>query len=383
MVLENEIKDCWCAPLDCEQSNIPMINIYDTPPEPECIAISDLCDVPILQPDTILYINSSLDPIWRAPCDVFRSCYADVDVSVDNLLAKMYSCDPTVLSITKEWNRIKFCANFVDEKVATAAWCQPKYLKDNIEWVDSISVVQNWCKMQVSIKDNAMKKPFAKLKMAADHLQIYPWEADWAAALPNSWFFIPRNFNIPQRNCTDDELAIVPLTIWNVWWGSQYTTYWIQIKKDGWYRLSLKGSNDINNCVNAFRSMLAVSDSTTILVPSVKLDAKYWQPDNGALNEATINDTDWASNNLKQYQIWQSEIFFLYAGEVVHAYGRMDTFVKSGNPGYQWDGMVIWRRAWLSGWVLWGEQTMDNDAGFNFSVEWVSDVNGDLRFYQS
>lgn len=265
-----------------------------------------------------------------------------------------------------------------DEKVKVSVWCNSGYLSELVEWDWYVTVTQNGCKMRWWINTSKNKRPIALMRMNTDHQQFYDWNNGWAAALPNQWWYLPRNFTIYESNTTGD----IPMESINVssYGGTQFPTNWLRITKKWWYRISLMGSADINNCINACRFMIAkYSTWGSVSAPQVILDSKYWAPSNLPLSETPTYSIDPNGNHLKQYEFGGTKSFLLEEWDVIFAYGRMDTYVTTRTTGNQ--GLVVWRHAWLSWGNLWWITTSLPVAWAEFEVEWISDENW-VPFFQ-
>jgi len=380
--------DCWCKEELCPESTLPIINTCDEPIAPECVSFWDLCETPECSPNKVFITNSSCKLQLADPCVLFSNCFKDQKVSVDGtdtpwfLEDKVFSCDPTKLQISKEGWRLKFCLNINEWLVSAGNWCTPWYLWQVLEWVWCIEAKTVWCRVQVGIKDCCKIKPLMKIMLTADHNQFFNWNAGGANALPNGGYFIPRNSTIYETNDLDEEyIEHVTLDVSN-YSGTQFPALGMRVKKKGWYRVSLKWSVDINNVVNAFRSIAWVTSSSLstnnplVVEPRVLLDAKYGAPSNLPLSETTTYSIDTFGNHLKQYQIWQDWLFLLDVWDTVHMYGRMDTYVAPLAPWTWLQGLVVWRHAGIAGGNLWGSVVLEPESGFNLSIEWVSDEDG-------
>lgn len=267
-----------------------------------------------------------------------------------------------------------------DEKVSVDWICPAWYLKNQLcsnacSW---IKIKQKWCCMDFELDDDHFRWAFVKVYLTSDHIQTYP--AWGATSLPNIWYWVE---NIWEQDFISQDLTWV-FTIdqdWALW----EDTMKVCVNCDWYYRVSQKWSVDINRWVNAFRKIIFSSNAALPIL----LDSKYWEPWSHPLNFLATDDWLVDPFFLKQFQIWQSEIFFLQSWTCLFSWGRMDNQTNGNIPAHIWswnrpwewkDGTVIVRHAWLSSWLLWETWVVSKpQSWYSRSVEYLWDLNMDRR----
>lgn len=272
-----------------------------------------------------------------------------------------------------------------DEKVSVDWICPAWYLKDQLCTEDCswIKIRQKWCCMDFELDDKHFKGAFVKVYLTADARVSYPASTppDWANWLPNLWFWVD-DIGKQDYYWWDETwvFSVEPIIAW------QMGTYWVTTNCDWYYRVSHKWAVDVNYWINAFRKIVFVSDP--VIWSTFCLDSKYWEPEQSPVN--FLAEFDWADdpNSLKQFQIWQSEIFYLYAWSTLYAWWRMDNTVMWNAPAHLWwqprpwewkDWLIIVRHAWLSSWILDDNIVSRPESWYSRSVEYLWDDNMDRR----
>ena len=361
------------------------------------VKINAKCPPTIDSPlETIDVVYDSINNVYhieRKCCDDRLVWITQADTCPWHLWDKLLVSSPLTRIIQNQWA----CEKYViwlntallpdkDEKVSIDWICTAWYLKDQI-CTDECSwmiIKQQWCCLNFWLDDKHFQWAFIKVYLTSDLRVSYPASTPplWAWWLPNQWFRID-DFSKQSFYWADETWIFTIEPVSSSWWDA---TYWITINCDWFYRVSHKWAVDINYWVNAFRKIVFLYDP--ILWSTFCLDSKYWEPEQSPVNFLAEFDGADDPNSLKQFQIGQSEVFYLSEWSQLYAWWRMDNTVLWNAPAHLWwlprpwiwkDWLVIVRHAWLSSWILQDDVVSRPESWYSWSVEYIWDYYMDRR----